>query len=83
MFGLSYLVLFVIYGLVFYLSSIFIRDNHLEVKDAFSAILLVIFSGMIAGSQLKSLPDLQNIRVSIKKLFEILDDEDEDQKQIR
>jgi hypothetical protein len=52
------------------------------VQDSFSAIFLIIFSGIIAGANLKLIPDLQKISISAKSLFGILDAQDEDQIQL-
>ena len=72
-----------VYGLIFYLSSIFIRDNNLEITNAFSAVFLVLFSGIIAGNNVKNIPDLSLLKVTADKLFALIDLEDEDQFQIR
>lgn len=82
-FGLSFFVLFMVYGLIFYLSSIFIRDNSLEITSAFSAVFLVLFSGIIAGNNVKNIPDLSLLKVTADKLFALIDLEDEDQAQKR
>jgi ATP-binding cassette subfamily B (MDR/TAP) protein 1 len=72
-FGLSFFILFMTYGLIFYLSSIFIRDNNLQITDAFSAVFLVLFSGIIAGNNVKSMPDLGMLKITAEKLFKLID----------
>ncbi len=57
------------YGLIFFLSALFIRDNNLDITDAFSAVFLVIFAGIVAGTNAKSLPDLSVLNVKAAKLF--------------
>ena len=75
-FGLSYLVLYAVYGIIFYLSSIFIVKNNLDITNALSAIFLVNFTGIVAGSNLKLVPSLLNIKISAINIFKILDNTD-------
>ena len=72
-FGVSFLILFVVYGLIFYLAAVFIHSNGLEITNAFSAVFLVLFSGMIAGNNAKNIPDLGRLKVIADKLFELID----------
>lgn len=72
-FGVSFLILFVVYGLIFYLAAVFIRSNDLEITNAFSAVFLVLFSGMIAGNNAKNIPDLGRLKMIADKLFEMMD----------
>ena len=76
-FGLSYIVMYAINGIIFYLSSIFIYHHNLEIMDAFSAIFLVNFAAVIAGSNLQMVPSLLNIKVSAINIFKIIDKSDE------
>lgn len=78
--SLTYLILYSIYGIIFYVSSIFIVHNDLEIIDALSAVFLISFTGTVAGSNLKLVPNLVNIRVSAISIFKILDCVDEEQK---
>ena len=77
-FGVSFLILFVVYGLIFYLAAVFIRNNNLEITNAFSAVFLVLFSGMIAGNNAKNIPDLGRLKVVADKIFKLIDLKDED-----
>ena len=83
LYGISFFVLFLVYGLIFYLSSIFIRDNNLNITNAFSAAFLVLFSGVVAGNNAKMMPDVSMLKVSCVKLFSLIDEQDEDQIQRR
>lgn len=71
------------YGLIFFLSALFIRDNSLDITNTFSAVFLVLFAGIVAGNNAKSLPDLSVLNVKAAKMFGILDFEDEEQLQTR
>jgi ATP-binding cassette subfamily B (MDR/TAP) protein 1 len=82
-FGISYLILFVAYGLIFYISAIFIRDNNLTITNSFSAVFLVLFSGMIAGNNVKNIPDLSLLKTTADRFFALIDLESEDQIQVR
>lgn len=79
LYGLSFFVLFLVYGLIFFLSAIFIRDNNLNITDAFSAAFLVLFAGVVAGNNAKMMPDVSALKVSCVKLFSLIDEEDEDE----
>lgn len=55
----------------------------MDITDSFSAVFLVLFAGIVAGNNAKSLPDMSILKVKAAKLFEILDIEDEEQSQVR
>ena len=75
--------MFVIFALVFYIGTLFIRDQHLEFVNVFTAIYALIFAGMTAGNNTQMMPDIASCKTSAAYLFQILDSEDEDQMQIR
>ncbi len=84
LFGFSQIVMFIIFALIFYIGTIFIRDNpQLTVADVFTAIYAITFSAMTVGNNAHFLPDVASGKNAAASLFEILDSEDEDQKQIR
>lgn len=82
-FGFSQVVMFLIFGLIFYIGTIFIRDSGSNLSDVFTAIYAITFSAMTVGNNAHFLPDMASGKNSAASLFEILDSEDEDQKQIR
>lgn len=65
-----------------YLASVFVRDNDLEIANAFSALFLIIFSAMMAGNNAKNIPDLGRLKVAAGKLFDLIDLQDEDELQL-
>jgi ABC-type multidrug transport system fused ATPase/permease subunit len=76
--------MYIIFALIFYVGTIFIRDNpELTIEDVFTAIYAITFSAMTAGNNAHFLPDMASGKNAAASLFEILDSEDEDQKQIR
>jgi ATP-binding cassette subfamily B (MDR/TAP) protein 1 len=83
MFGLSQLIMFVVFALIFYLGAIFIRDNGVSIADCFTAIYSIMFAGMTAGNNSHFMPDVASAKNSAANIFEILDGEDEDQLQVK
>lgn len=79
MFGLSYFLQFVAFALIFFLAAVFILNNAIAAGDSLAAIFLIIFAGISAGNCSIFLPDLGASKVAAKKLFSILDLEDEHQ----
>jgi ABC-type multidrug transport system fused ATPase/permease subunit len=75
--------MYVVFALIFYFGAIFIRDYNLNIADVFTAIYSIMFAGMTAGNNSHFMPDVANAKNSAANIFEILDDEDEDQKQIK
>lgn len=84
-FGISQIILFVIFGLLFWLGSIFVRDNPGDVttEDMFVAIFAILFAGMNIGNNTHFLPDMSACKISAANLFHIQDSEDEEQMQVR
>ena len=66
--------MYVVFALVFYLGTIFIRDNNLSIADVFIAIYSIMFAGMTAGNNAHFMPDVANAKNSAANIFEILDD---------
>ena len=81
-FGISQLILFVVFGLIFYLGVIFMNANNLQLADVFTAIYAITFSGMTAGNNAHFMPDIANSKRAAASLFEIQDAKDEDQLQV-
>jgi ABC-type multidrug transport system fused ATPase/permease subunit len=75
--------MYVVFALIFYLGAVFIRANHLSIADVFTAIYSIMFAGMTAGNNSHFMPDVAAAKNSAANIFEILDEEDEDQIQER
>jgi ATP-binding cassette subfamily B (MDR/TAP) protein 1 len=76
--------MYIIFAIIFYIGTIFIRDYpELTIEDVFTAIYAITFSAMTVGNNVHFLPDIASGKNAAASLFEILDSEDEDQKQIR
>ena len=75
-FGLSQFILFLVFGLIFYLGIVFMNANNLLIDNVFVAIYAIMFSGMTAGNNAHFLPDINNSRRAAASLFEIQDSTD-------
>ena len=74
MYGLSYFILFFIYGVIFYLGAVFILNYHTGVQDTLTAIFSAISAAIVAGTQLKLVPDISKIKKSATNLYNLLDE---------
>lgn len=83
LFGSSQLVMFVVFALVFYIGTIFVKNYGVSFVDVFTAIYALIFAAMTAGNNSQMMPDLAACKTSAAYLFTVLDGEDEDQLQIK
>lgn len=80
LYGLSQLLTFSIFGIIFYLGALFARDNDdVNVMDMFTSVLAILFAGMTAGNNSHFIPDLAACKNSAANLFTILDGKDENQ----
>ena len=80
LYGLSQFIMFLIFGLIFYLGAIFVRDNEdAELMDMFTAVYAILFAGMTAGNNAHFAPDAAACKIAAAHLFSILDSDDEDQ----
>lgn len=69
-FGTSQLVMFIIFGLLFYLGALFVRDNQgVTVTDMFTAVYAIMFAGMTAGNNAHFMPDTAACKNSAANLF--------------
>jgi ATP-binding cassette subfamily B (MDR/TAP) protein 1 len=84
-FGLSQIVMFVIFGVLFYLGALFVNDypKEVTVDRMFTAIYAIMFAGMTAGNNAHFMPDTAACKNSAANLFEIQDSEDEEQRQVK
>lgn len=83
LYGLSQFVMFIIFALIFYLGTIFLRDNNLSIADVFTAIYALVFAGMTAGNNMHFMSDVAEANNAAANIFEILDMDDEDQIQVK
>ena len=82
LYGLSQIIMFVIFGLIFYLGAIFVRDfRDADLTEMFTAVYAILFAGMTAGNNSHFIPDIAACKTSAAHLFSIMDSTDEDQLQ--
>ena len=81
-FGLSQIIMFIIFGVLFFVGALFVRDYGVKIEDMFTAIYAIMFAGMTAGNNAHFMPDTAACKNSAANLFEIQDSKDEDQLQI-
>lgn len=69
-FGTSQLIMFIIFGLLFYIGALFVRDNAgVTVTDMFTAVYAIMFAGMTAGNNSHFMPDTAACKNSAANLF--------------
>ena len=76
-FGLSQVVNFVTFGILFFVGTIFMRDYGVSLLDVFTAVYCIFFAGITIGNNSNFMPDINEAKLSASHIFEILDHEDE------
>lgn len=61
--------MFIVIALIFYIGTIFIRDNNLKIADVFTAIYAILFAGMTAGNNSHFMPDVAVSKRAAANLF--------------
>jgi ATP-binding cassette subfamily B (MDR/TAP) protein 1 len=69
LYGLTQIIMFFVFGLIFYLGTIFLRDNGLDIANVFTAIYAIMFSGMTAGNNSHFMPDAAAAKTSAINIF--------------
>lgn len=82
-YGLAQTVNFIVFGILFYVGTIFIRDYGVKLVDVFTAIYAIFFAGVTIGNNMTFLPDINEAKLAAAHIFSILDQEDERQLQTR
>lgn len=84
MYGLSQLILEFTFGVLFYFGALIMRDNpDVSLLNIFYAIMAITWAGWYAGNTFYFMPDVLSGNESAKGLFSILEEEDEDQLQVK
>ena len=68
-YGISQFIMFIVIALIFYIGTIFIRDNNLKIADVFTAIYAILFAGMTAGNNSHFMPDVAVSKRAAANLF--------------
>jgi ATP-binding cassette subfamily B (MDR/TAP) protein 1 len=78
LYGVSQIVMFIVFALIFYIGTLFIRQYNLQFVDVFTAIYAIVFAAMTTGNNSQMMPDAAAGKNSAANLFAILDEKDED-----
>jgi ATP-binding cassette, subfamily B (MDR/TAP), member 1 len=81
LYGVTQIMMFFIFGLIFYLGIVFMVHNNLQIADVFTAVYAILFAGMTAGNNAHMMPDMGVGKKAAASIFEIIDSLDEDQLQ--
>ncbi|KAL4480720.1 hypothetical protein ABPG72_014495 [Tetrahymena utriculariae] len=75
--GLSFALIFWIYGIILYCGSIFTQDYGVSAKDMFVSVFSVLFAAFGIGFNNQYVPDIAMAMNSANNLFDILNQKDE------
>jgi ATP-binding cassette subfamily B (MDR/TAP) protein 1 len=73
LFGISQLIMFFVFGLIFFLGTVFKRDNNLAIINVFTAIYAIFFSAMTVGNNSHFMPDIEEGKLAAARLFSVID----------
>lgn len=76
-FGFSQMVMFIIYGIQFYLGAVFVRDYGVQVKDMYTAVFGIMYAAFGAGNNNMFMGDIGKAKQAARSIFALLDSEDE------
>ncbi|CAD8206584.1 unnamed protein product [Paramecium octaurelia] len=82
-FGFSQMQMFIINAIVFYVGALLCRDDIITINGMFKSILAITFATMSAGNNAAFAGDIGAAKNASKNIFEILDSEDEFQREER
>lgn len=57
-YGIAQLIMFVVIALIFYIGSLFVKNNGVHIDKMFTAIFAIFFSAMTVGNNSHILPDM-------------------------
>ncbi len=63
MYGITQFIMFIVFALIFFLGTVFIRDNEsVSIEDVFTAIYAIMFGAMTVGNNSHFLPDIASAK---------------------
>ena len=71
-FGLSQLGIFIVFGVIFYIGSLFMRDYDLEFRQVYQAVFGIMFASIDMGNSMQLIPDAARSMAAAKSIFSIL-----------
>jgi hypothetical protein len=57
-FGFSQIATFVVFGILFYIGTLFIKENGVSLLDVFTAVYSIFFAGISMGNNSHFMPDI-------------------------
>jgi ABC-type multidrug transport system fused ATPase/permease subunit len=75
-FGISQILNFIVFGLLFYIGTLFMKNSGVSLLDVFTAVYLIFFAGITIGNNSHFIPDIDEAKLAASHIFEILDSED-------
>lgn len=76
MYGVSQLLQYITFGLVFFFAVLFVNSYHMKIENALSAVLMILFGCMSAGNKSNLLQDLEGIKEASAWASKIIDMKD-------
>ena len=68
-FGFSQVTTFIIFGLLFYIGTIFVRDQGSSLLNVFTAIYEMFFAGITLGNNTHFMPDINEAKIAASHIF--------------
>lgn len=68
-FGLSQVVNFIVFGLLFFIGTLFMRNYGVSLLDVFVAVYEIFFAGITIGNNSNFLPDINEAKLSASHIF--------------
>ncbi len=68
-FGLSQVVNFIVFGLLFFIGTLFMRSYGVSLLDVFVAVYEIFFAGITIGNNSSFLPDINEAKLSASHIF--------------
>jgi ATP-binding cassette subfamily B (MDR/TAP) protein 1 len=69
LYGLTQIIMFFVFGIIFWLGTVFMAANNLSIANVFTAIYAILFSGMTAGNNSHFMPDVAAAKTSAANIF--------------
>ena len=72
MYGISYLLQYITFGLIFFFSAVFVSNYNIDTANSFSAIFLIVFACASAGNNANFVGDASKAKSAANSMFSIL-----------
>jgi ATP-binding cassette subfamily B (MDR/TAP) protein 1 len=75
-FGFAQGIISCVFALIFFLAALFIRDYHVGVLEAYTAIYAIMFAAISAGGNLGFLGGISDSKVALVNVMNILNNQE-------